>query len=180
MLNFPVIPGWDSLHPLVVHFPVALLMVAPIFVLIGALSRRNGPTLLFAAWILMVLGTAGAFLAVETGEAAGRLIERSPQAGAILERHESLAEATRITFSVLSALFGAILLGPRLVKRDLGRAVSVVVPLAFLVFYGTGLLVLANTAHNGGRLVHELSVTAAIPPAAGTAATAAPHKTDDD
>jgi uncharacterized membrane protein len=179
VLNFPVIPGWDGLHPLVIHFPVALLMVTPIFILIGALSRRNGRTFLYAGWLLMLLGTAGAFLAAETGEAAAQLVERSPQVNAVLERHESLAEATRITFSVLSVVFGAILLGPRLVKREMGRAVSVLLPLAFLVFYGTGLLVLANTAHNGGRLVHQLGVAAALPAEAGSVSALAPHKSDD-
>lgn len=180
MLNFPAVPAWDSLHPLVVHFPVALLMVAPLFVLIGALSKRSGRSFLYAGWILMLLGTAGAFLAVETGEAAAQLLDRSPQINAILDRHESLAEATRLTFGVMSAVFGAILLGPRLVKRELGRAVSTVLPLAFLLFYGTGLLILANTAHNGGRLAHESVVSAASSSAAETANAPALDRADKD
>jgi uncharacterized membrane protein len=159
----PAIPGWDGLHPLVVHFPVALLIVAPVFVLIGAFARRSGRTFLVAGWILMLLGTAGAFLAAQTGEAAGQLVERTPDINRVLERHEALAETTRATFSILSLAFGAILLVPRLAKRELGRAVSIALPLAFLVLYGAGLLVLANTAHHGGLLVHALGVQAIVP-----------------
>jgi hypothetical protein len=31
-------------------------------------------------------------------------------------------------------------------------------PIAFLALYSAGLLLLVNTAHQGGRLVHELGV----------------------
>jgi len=36
MLHFPPIPNWDALHPLIIHFPIALLLIAPIFVVVGA------------------------------------------------------------------------------------------------------------------------------------------------
>ena len=42
--------------------------------------------------------------------------------------------------------------------------------LAFLVLYGTGALFLVNTAHQGGRLVHELGVRAPVAPSSQTAA----------
>ena len=35
MIQLPPIPGWYELHPLVVHFPIALLLIAPLFVLLG-------------------------------------------------------------------------------------------------------------------------------------------------
>jgi uncharacterized membrane protein len=104
----------------------------------------------------------GTFLAVASGEAAGRIAERTPQIDAVLERHEELAEATRITFSVLTVVFAAILLVPRTLGKFSGRLISTALPLVFLLFYAAGVLLLTNTAHNGGRLVHEFGVKAAV------------------
>ena len=38
----PPIPSFDGLHPLVVHFPVALLIVAPLFLALAALFAVEG------------------------------------------------------------------------------------------------------------------------------------------
>jgi uncharacterized membrane protein len=165
MNQFPPIPSWDALHPLVIHFPIALLLVVPFLIVVGALRPpERGQTTLYVALALMIAGTLGTFLAVASGEAAGRIAERTPQIDAVLERHEELAEATRITFSVLTVVFAAILLIPAILKKTSNRLVSTVLPLAFLVFYGGGILLLTNTAHNGGRLVHEFGVRAAVKP----------------
>ena len=166
MIALPPIPSWQGLHPLVVHFPIALLLTAPLFVVIGALRKRGGTPFLIAALVLMALGTAGTFLAVATGEAAGRIAERTPEINAVLERHEQLAETARITFSVLTAVFAAMVLIPALLRRASNRLISTAFPLVFLVFYAAGAVLLANTAHNGGRLVHELGVKALMPQSA--------------
>lgn len=163
MVEFPPLPSWDGLHPLIVHFPIALLLVAPLFVVLG-ISLRRGRPFLWAAFLLMAIGTAGTFLAVSTGEAAGKLAERTPQINAVLEHHEELAERTRVGFAVLTAIFAAILVGPRVLRRQPGRGVTVILPLVFLIGYGAGVVLLANTAHNGGRLVHELGVQALVSP----------------
>lgn len=167
MIQFPPIPAWDALHPLIVHFPIALLLVTPLFILIGALLRRKkGQVYLFSALILMALGTGAVFVALETGEAAGKLAERTPEINAVLEHHEELAEETRMVFSLLTVIFAAILLLPRLLSRSAGWLVGPALPLIFLVFYGAGLMLLVNTAHNGGRLVHEFGVRALVEPGA--------------
>ena len=162
MSGLPALPSWDGLHPLIVHFPIALLLIAPLFVLIGILVRR-GRTFLWAALLLMAIGTTATFFAVSTGEAAGKLAERTPQINAVLERHEELAETTRAVFSVLTLLFAAILVAPTAFGRLRRPAFETVLPLLFLLFYGAGVALLANTAHNGGRLVHELGVQALMP-----------------
>ncbi len=165
MIQFPPLPSWDALHPLIIHFPIGLLFIAPVFVLIGSLlAPEKGRAYLYAALILMVLGTSSIFLAVETGEAAGKLAERSPAVEAVLEHHQQLAEATQVGFSVLTVVFAAIVFVPRLLKRASTRMVGTVLPLIFLMFYGAGMLLLTNTAHNGGRLVHEFGVNAMVTP----------------
>ena len=170
MIQFPPIPSWDALHPLIIHFPIALLLVVPFLIVVGALRpAERGRTILYVALGLMIAGTLGTFLAVASGEAAGRLAERTPQIDAVLEHHEQLAEATRIAFSVLTVVFAAILLIPVVMNKTSNRLVSTVLPLAFLVLYAGGILLITNTAHNGGRLVHEFGVRAAVTPSPVTA-----------
>ncbi len=173
MFEFPPIPAWDGLHPLIVHFPVALLLVAPAFIVLALVWRAHGKALMLAALVLMALGTAASFVAVATGEAAGKLAERTAEVNAVLEHHEELAERTRLVFTVLTVVFAGLLAGPAVLRREMARVPSLVLWLLFLAVYGAGTVVLANTAHNGGRLVHELGVRALMPPAPGPAEPAA-------
>ena len=63
---------------------------------------------------------------------------------------------------MLTVIFAAILVIPQVLKMASTRLASTALPLAFLLLYGGGVLLLTNTAHNGGRLVHEFGVTAAL------------------
>ena len=66
MLQFPAIPSWDALHPLIIHFPIALLLIAPIFIVVGAvLTPAKGRSYLIAAMVLLLVGTASIFVAVQ-------------------------------------------------------------------------------------------------------------------
>ncbi len=163
MLGLPPIPTWDALHPLIIHFPIALLLVAPLFVLIGAvLKPEQARSYFIVATIMMALGTTAVFVAVETGEAAGKLAERTPEINAVLSRHEALAERTRATFSVLTAVF-IVITGLTFLAGLRGRRwLTTAVPIVFLFFYGFGALLLVNTAHRGGTLVHQYGVHALI------------------
>jgi uncharacterized membrane protein len=172
MSEFPPLPSWDGLHPLIVHFPIALLLVAPLFVVLGIVLRRSR-LFLWAALLLMAIGTTATFFAVSTGEAAGKLAERTPQINAVLEHHENLAETTRAIFTALTVLFAAIVVAPAAFRRLQSATFRIVLPLVFLLCYGAGVVVLVNTAHNGGRLVHELGVQALMSPGAGPSETRA-------
>jgi uncharacterized membrane protein len=176
MFHFVPIPSWDALHPLIIHFPIALLLIAPLFILAGAaLQPAKARPYHIAGLVLMLLGTAAVFVAVGTGEAAGELAEKAQIAGVhqVLETHESLAERTRVVFSVLALIFAALLFVPRLLKHADTRLVTTTLPLAFLVLYSAGMLLLVNTAHNGGRLVHEFGVRARVASSASAGITPA-------
>ena len=165
MLSLPPLPAWQAIHPLLVHFPIALLLVAPVFIVIGLLRKpESGFPLLIAALILMALGTIGIFVATSSGHAAAELAEGFPNVEATLEQHEELANVTRIVFSALTLIFAAILFAPRMLKCDANRTIATVLPAVFLVFYAAGAVSLVNTAHQGGRLVHELGVRAQMHP----------------
>ena len=159
MVHLSSLPPWQALHPVVVHFPIALLLVAPLFVVIGAAwFGEKARSFLLAALVLIALGTAGTFVAQATGDAASKVAFRSAQINLVLENHEELAETTSILFSVLTVIFAAIVLGPGLMKWRDNRTLTTALPLTFLVLYAAGAVLLINTAHDGGRLVHELGV----------------------
>lgn len=167
-MTLPPIPAWDGLHPIITHFPIALLLVAPVFLVLAMLLRTHEKGLLISTAVTMILGLAGAFVAVSTGEAAGELAERMPGVDAALERHEELAELARNLFAGLTALLSVIVIW-RLATRKPGRTPFIAVGILYLALHAGASLVLANAAHEGGRLVHEFGVRAVLTPASASA-----------
>jgi uncharacterized membrane protein len=146
----------------VVHFPVALLSVAWLLALFGAFGGRAATGLRVAAAVVMVLGVAGAFLAVETGEAAAdRHRSLPPAAAAVLEQHEEEGESTRTVFGLLAALYVALLAAPRVLHRAPSRAAVAAAHLGFVAVYLVALAVLLQAASLGGELVHRWGVSGA-------------------
>ena len=161
MLQLPPIPSWDSIHPAIVHFPIALLLLSPLFILISAiLPPSKGRPYMTVALVITLLGTISLFVAASSGEAAAELAERGGKVDAVLAAHEDLASETRIVFAGLSAILLGMLVVPRLLHREENRLSSTLMPIAFLALYSVGVLFLLNTAHAGGRLVHEFGVHA--------------------
>jgi uncharacterized membrane protein len=159
----PAWPDWDVLHPFVVHFPVALLMFAPVFVLLGMLMRGRGGTFRTSALILLAAGTATILVAISTGQAAGELADHTPAINAVMSRHVDLAVRVRNVFAALTAAYALLLLLPRWVKALARPAVAFAVHGIFLVLLLAGCVLLVNTSHQGGRLVHQLGVHAMMP-----------------
>ncbi|HEX2224813.1 MAG TPA: DUF2231 domain-containing protein [Thermoanaerobaculia bacterium] len=154
----PPIPPWEALHPAVVHFPIALLLVVPIFVVLALAQRRNRAGLSQAALILLLLGTVGAWISVATGEAAEGQAEGIPGIEEVLEEHEHGGEDARNYFTGLTLFYTAIVLLPVILKREPSTALYGGLNAVFLVLYLLAVVSLANTAALGGRLVHELGV----------------------
>ena len=172
MPQFPPIPTWDSLHPLVIHFPIVLLLLSPLFILISTiLSPAKGRPYMTGALIILLLGTVGLFVAAATGEAAATLADRGGEVDAVLAAHEDLATETEIVFSALLVVLVGIVALPRILRFHETRLTSTFMPLAFLVLYSAGIVFVVNTAHEGGRLVHEFGVHAMIPAGSGQSQT---------
>ena len=135
----------QSLHPLIVHFPIALLLTATALEILALIARR--PQLhRFALWNLC-LGTLGAGATVLTGLQAAAVAKHSFEIWEVMELHEHLGITTLILGLGLCAL--------RLWKRDrLSRRVRVATLAAMLVMAGT----LGYGAYLGGRLVYEFGV----------------------
>ena len=154
----PSIPPWDGLHVLVIHFPIALLLVAPLFILPGLAMPRRGHGFFVAALLLMALGALGAILAVETGEAAAALAKPGPAVAEVLLRHAALGETTRNVFIGLTLVFLPIVLAHNRLTQRLGRARVALLIVIFLLGYLANLLFLVKTADLGGRLVHQFGL----------------------
>ena len=174
MIGLPPLPDWNGLHPLVVHFPIALLLVAPLFVLVGVWLRApRNRTWLAAALTLLALGTLGAWVAVSTGERE----ERSPSA---LRRSTPHSNTTRSSPSEPRSVHGHRRSGRDPARTDRVATASRGSPRRalglFLIAYLAGAALLANTAHAGGRLVHQLGVQAMVADTAS--APAAPASTE--
>jgi len=130
------------LHPILVHFPIALLSTAIFFEALGALLGRDffRPA---ATWLLGlgmlggVLATVAGFWNEEAAEAAG-----VPETA--IERHENLALLTLAVFAVL------------LVMRWLrGRRWIPEHPAVFFSIGFVGLALLGTTGYFGGDLVYR-------------------------
>jgi uncharacterized membrane protein len=162
----PAWPGWDALHPFAVHFPVALLLCSPVFVVLAMLTRKRPNAFAISALLLLAAGTLAILIAIETGEAAGELADHTPAINAAMTRHVDLAERTEDVFIALTAVYAVLLLLPRWVKTLSRPAPALAAHAVFLVLLLAGCALVINTSHAGGRLVHDLGVHAMLPPEA--------------
>ncbi len=155
----PSIPAWTELHPAVVHFPVALLPVAALLAALALVRGRFAAGLRLAAAVVMVIGAAGAFVAVETGEAAAG-IHRTlpPEPAAVVEQHGLAGETTRTVSAALAATYLVLLVLPAVTRRRITPGLLLAVHLVFLACYLAALLLLVRSAALGGELVHRWGV----------------------
>ena len=135
----------ESVHPLVVHFPIALLLTALLLDFIAVGLKRPAFHRL-ALWNL-TLGTLGAGAAVLTGLRAEDAAKHSFEIWRILELHQRLGITTLI--------LGIMVTSWRWWKRDqLSRRARVLTM--------AGMLAMASTisvgAYLGGRMVYEFGV----------------------
>jgi uncharacterized membrane protein len=154
----------DPLHPAVVHLPIALALLVPLFAALLGLAIRAGRSRL-RGWSLVVLMQAllvgSAWLAEETGHDQEERVEKVVDERYI-EEHEESAE--RVVW--LSAA-GLVVAAAGLAGGSPGgwaRLAAFVVSLATLA----GVTV---TGHSGGELVYRHGAASAY---VGKAAAAAP------
>ncbi len=135
-----------SLHPLLVHFPVALLTVGWMADCVAYVRGKEHGSVV--GWWNCVAGTAGILCAVASGLFARNATGPLPAlAAGALSDHEQLAFATSVAFLLLTAW--------RFSHR--GRLPHGSARL-FLLLSGAAVGLLWITAHVGGTLVHEFGV----------------------
>jgi len=113
-----------DLHPLFVHFPIALLTLYSFLEVIRRFTKSEHWVQVRA--VLVIAGTIGAFVSLSTGERAGQLFgDRTLHD--ILEAHAIAANATTWIYAVLAVSYLILWLQlttthPPLLQRILGKA----------------------------------------------------------
>lgn len=156
-MTLSLIPSWaPNLHPLVVHFPIALLLAAVAADLVDVLVGRPA-WLGSAATSLYVAGASAAVVATLTGLQAADTVLMPGMAHPVVQDHRVWALATTGYFSLLAVL--------RLAVRGAARRRRGA--LALLLATGmVGAVILQQTAERGARLVYEYGVGVIGTPAA--------------
>lgn len=132
------------LHPMIVHFPIALLIVGFLSETVGLIFRKEFFT--NVGFYLLILGTLGVVAAYLSGNFAGEGVTEAGALKQALETHEDAAALT------LWLMIGAALVRIAMVlsKKYVGFYRLIALGL-FLV----GVLSIARTGFYGGELVYK-------------------------
>lgn len=151
------------LHPKLIHLPIALAILMPVFTVVLWVAIRRAWLPLRAWWLAVgaqVLLVASSFVAMSTGESAEERVERVVPEQAI-ERHAEAAEL--FTWTAVGVL--AIGLLPLLLRRKPG---AVTIATAATVLGSVTVLFLGyQVGQAGGELVYRYGAAAAYADPAG-------------
>ena len=140
------------LHPIVVHFAIALVVLGVLFRLASLLGTHLlGGRLAFtgpAACVLLLAGAVTVYAAFESGEAASGDAEAIPGVAPAVHEHEDWAEWTYRLFMVVAVLEGAAL-----VLTRWGKATPAL--LASGALGVVGLFLVYETGEHGGAVVYS-------------------------
>ncbi|HWR08303.1 DUF2231 domain-containing protein [Sporomusa sp.] len=137
----------QNLHPALIHFPIALLLIGFLFDILSTVLKRN--SLRSAGWWCLLVGGVSLAAAIGSGVYAESTAGHNDASHVIMERHKQIEY-------VATALFGLLLVWRSLRKTMLPQSM---VQLA--VYYAIGVFAIgtmAYGAHLGGRLVYEYGV----------------------
>ena len=136
----------EVFHPLSVHFPIALLLVATLFKIVSLWSRNKlWPQ---AGSILLGLGILGAWIAIYTGNQADGIVSRQLCDPTVLKDHENMAYITAWIFTAGFALDLALTYGLLNFKRNIFKFILVLGMLS-------GSALLGYAGHLGATLVYQ-------------------------
>jgi uncharacterized membrane protein len=147
----------NPLHPAIVHFPIVLAFLLPLFAIGALVAIRRGARPLRAWSLPLAVGAAltlSSWVAVETGEDQDERVERVV-GNAPLETHEEAAELF-LTLSGVLLLVSATGLVRGVVGRA-GRVTATVGAVALVV-------AAAQVGHSGGELVYRHGAASAYVP----------------
>ena len=132
------------LHPMIVHFPIALLIVGFLSEIAGLILKKDFFSK--AAFYLLILGTVGVIAAYFSGEYAGDGIVETGALKQALETHEDAALLS------LWLMVGTVLV--RIAFVLIKKYQGILKWVSFVLFL-LGVLSIARTGYYGGNLVFK-------------------------
>jgi uncharacterized membrane protein len=164
------------LHPLIVHLPIAMTVLLPLFGLGALIALRRGARVLPVwglATAMMALTLGSGLLAKETGEDEEDAVEKVVAEQSI-ETHEEAADAFVLATGVV-----LVIAGVGFVRGGVGSTARLVAGAGTLAVLGFGY----NVGHTGGQLVYRDGAASAYTTKGGATpgtATSGSAAADDD
>ena len=141
----------EKIHPMIVHFPIALLITSLFFDFLMLVTKNEGFER--TAFHLLTLGVLGSLAAIVFGILAEDAAGNRPGIHDIIETHELLAVSTAGLFVII------LIVRYIFMKKDNFQAIRPY----YLIVATIGVALLLTTAYYGGQLVYEYG--AAVNPA---------------
>lgn len=137
----------SSLHPVFVHFPIAVFLLYIIFEMLGIFDDNFSK----AALVLLLFGVLTGLAAVLTGNQAAEVLLKSSQIGKnipkeLIESHENYATLTLWFFFALAVLRIYLV-----VKKKFNKKMKIII--LFLAILGY--IFVFETGERGGKLVYD-------------------------
>lgn len=140
-----LVPDWaPNIHPIIVHFPLVLLIIAVLFDLVE-LALTKFDWIKKCALLLYFLGTIAAAVAFITGNEASNVIDIPANAFSAVNEHADWAEITLWFFSI----YTIIRLSVGLFFKSLKKVFVIPIVLAGIL----GIYFLYQTGDHGAQLV---------------------------
>ena len=137
-----------GIHPKVVHFPIAFLMMFPLMELIFLFTGKDFFSK--AAMLFLAIGVIGSFFAVLSGNQAFEFVKNWNDEGkAVFSEHQTFANLTVWYFSVLLVIRYFLF-----IKKKLNRTIISVIFILSLI----GSYFVYQAGNYGGKLAEQVII----------------------
>lgn len=140
--------GLQNVHPLFVHFPLALLSAGILFDVLGYGLKK--PSLSNAGWWCFALGVLSAIVTVFTGLQAEETVSLSQEAHEVLENHEHFQ------------IYSTVVLTGLLIWRGIKRGRLPNPSIVYLLINAIAVGAILFGSHYGGQMVYQYGVGTSV------------------
>jgi len=141
----------DPLHPVVVHFPICLVILGTLLSILTIFTRR-GALPQFTAFILILAAAGAQFAVITGGDETDDIIQRMPESRPLIYQHAEWGERMRTTAVVAacSAIVALAFFKARTFRRVMAFVTTIVAAGACYCAF--------KAVENGGEMVYHHGV----------------------